>query len=286
MSTTFRVGSSVVLVGLQRNSELNGKAGMVSKFDSKSKRWEVDIRGVGFRRIRSENLQQTPQRRQKERWCKYGQQCFRPHCWSIHTNEASRCTHFADILRQRSADHKCVYDEADLTESSSAPDLDATSSPCANPVSPSASPRMSVGDIEARITDIEAKYQELMMSTLSSREDCDAKLGVDKYDRIKGDIAELADITSSKYCEFENRFEQRTIEMRDELHELVRNTTSSLIDEKLNIGVQKLVLGAMKAALTPLAVNFEERMLDFEQRIFDKQLAGESGANTCMKENG
>ena len=88
--------SRVALVGLSASPHLNGKVGKLGKYDGESLRWEVDVDGVGFKKIKEENLKPpvVPSSRRR-RLCKYGDGCYRPECWYQHESAHERCRLFA-----------------------------------------------------------------------------------------------------------------------------------------------------------------------------------------------
>ena len=266
--TRFRAGSSVVVAGLQTSSELNGKIGTVGKYDSNSKRWEINVHGVGFKKIRAENLQLIPPLPRKRRLCKFGQQCYRPDCWFTHTDEGARRAHFANIWRQGLGPDEIGNDRADLEEMCSSASLEKHFAPT---VKLAQSPSADSQGTDGVVSSFSYADCDSSLSAFVSAHQLDAEL----YKRtsvIESRLEELAQRVADTKVVFKSSQAiqskcsgQQTAEHAPKLTDtadLHADITSIVASE-----VRKIMMPTMEAAFTPLVTTLVERMVAIERMV-------------------
>ena len=101
MSVPLSPGASVVIAALCKSPELNGKTGLLGGYDADTQRWQVDVQGIGWRKIKENNsVRVASGRTGSKRLCWYGQACYKPDCWFQHGDNRTRCEHFLASWQQ------------------------------------------------------------------------------------------------------------------------------------------------------------------------------------------
>ena len=253
----LKTGLTVELHGLSKTPELNGHLGCLRNYDSVANRWEVEIAGLGFRKIKADNLRAPlPKVPRKVKLCRYGSMCHRLDCWLTHANPRDRCEHFVSTW-------SALLGHTDSVEHELPEDVLPQINACKDDVeSLAASLDEQDKSLEMFAADLNVLRQqtEVLQDRISKLDACS--------NTTKGNAVEspsklqaLVDDACPRQLLLHNS------DMRDELHELVRDAMDTQIDEKLDEVVRNLVFVAMKGALTPLAQKFDDEMKRFEARL-------------------
>ena len=267
-------GARIEVVGLKTRTELNNHKGILGAFDRQAERWQVDVRGVGFMKIKEENLRLVSDAKSSRKLCRYGQTCWRPCCHFVHDNEYDRAQSFADLwLAKLSAnDHG-----KQIVPTSSGNDVLAQQLPISLPCVDDINEKLA--QIEKDVAGIQARFeQQKHQPTVDAQE---------QMLTLAANVDDLTDLSAQKYCELDMRLCQDSARIENyiakltqkvetcvaqtgvdsQLPERIWEDVASRVDERVTLNMRDLLQETLRGALVPLAENFQSKMAEFESRV-------------------
>ena len=282
----LKKGSFVEICGLSACSELNGMVGSLHNFDLVTSRWEVEILDPGFKKVKEVNLKLLKSRvTKKKKMCRFGQNCHRPDCWFAHSDEASRCAHFAALWQNRLQpldQGKSAITPALANDSNERQHLRTLVDKLQNDVS--AQEQM----LQASLADIQTLKQQTSMFAQERCTEEDVNLIADelhnKTSLLEHQLVdlrnELVESTASLHKQLYAMKEVGTdsgLCVQDQIAALLSGMQQDMttqvdilqadMDDRLGAKLNTRMLETLQAAVTPLAEFVSEKMLTFEHKI-------------------
>ena len=278
--------ASVIVHRLQDRTELNGRIGEARQYDDSACRWEVKLQGIGFKKIKAENLKVTNGcARHRRKLCKFGQRCFRPQCWFIHADECARADAMMNLWKQHKdtcnhdpiVDGNCLYDSGAFGEGEAVDGDDAALRPSEPKM------RMATSDVIRKIETIEHGLKQAvaeMNDRIATSEQSfnrfvnDQLADIDRASGLQVATQEQLASVQDQLCMVETRAlyaaEAQTVRQLEETKDTMQapmNQLRSTMEARLGDELRDLILGTLRAAITPLAETMTKKLLEIEGRL-------------------
>ena len=274
MKAALLPGAKVEVVGLRTRTELNKHKGILGAFDRQAERWQVDVRGIGFLKIKEENLRLVSAAVSSGKRCRFGQTCWRPCCHFVHDNEHARAQSFADFWLAKLNAHDSGQQLAPSCNGNNLLTAQmSTSLPCMDEINE------KLAQIEKDVAGIQVRFKDQLHQP-----------NVDIQEQVldlAANVDDLTDVSAQKYAELDMRFRQDTTRIENsiakldqtvktcvahtdidsQLAERIWEDFESRVDDRVNSNMRDLLLETLRGALVPLAANFENKMAESESRM-------------------
>ena len=280
----------VQIHGLELRPELNGAMGLLTKFDTQTKRWGVDLEdGSGAKSLKENNLMAVSDddvfvrsaklpRPRRRTLCRYGQKCWRPECHFVHTNEHSRAAHWRQHWQS-------LCSSADASESNS------TGLPPTGEAIQDLVAQLKVQDDKIKTSCQDIADVKLSLNNLDQATNVSGLAAIEeKVALVGGDLTGLTDLAALKWAELEDSMSSDVMALHHTVDAIAKESKQSQLDferrfdkqlSSLSIKLNKLIdekeerqkhmLDAlspmMQAAFTPLAEHVTWKIMEFEKKL-------------------